>query len=602
MSKKSKNVFFHVYRRFRRKESKLSDSAKTQIRTCLKSLEDALLASDKEASKRHALRAKQLYDEHLRKKGLEQFIDLIVGLAVALAVAVVVRQIWFELYEIPTGSMRPTLKEQDRLIVSKTNFGLNIPLMANHAYFDPTLVQRYGIVTLTSENMDIADADTRYFYIFPGKKQFVKRMIGKPGDILYFYGGDIYGIDANGQDISAEFRDPQLALIDHIPFLRFEGQLSYPVGATGGIYPKAVIHQMGQPIAVLNGTNDGKFLSLASIHDNQFPLPESYSALWGIGNYAMARLLTKEEAIAEGVAPATQAKLFLELSHHPRLGRLELTSDISGKLRPGFRYEISLLPLNDQDIKTLFSNLYTARFSVKSGLISRYSVGGHEAMPLQLVPRISDVPDGLYEFYYGKAYQIGWQGLATELPNSHPIYQQTPERLLLWFNLGLDFNNLYKPSSRVNIRPNRYAYFRDGDLFVMGQPLWKKGDTSLAAFEQQEQKHAKDYIPFVDCGPPNHAMIQQLGLKIPEKSYLVLGDNHAMSGDSRVFGFVPEDNLRGAPSFIFWPAGSRWGIPNQPPYPWFTLPNISIWVLFLIVCAIWRWIHVRRMKLPVPGL
>jgi signal peptidase I len=245
--------------------------------------------------------------------------------------------------------------------------------------------------------------------------------------------------------------------------------------------------------------------------------------------------------------------------------------------------------LNEEDIQTLFDHLYTARFRVKDGMLTRYSIEGDMAMPAQLVPKIAKMPDGMYEFYYGKAYKIGWEGIATELPQDHPIYERTPERLQLWFNLGIDFNNLYKPSYRIDLKPNRYAYFRDGDLYVMGGPLWKKGNPKIALVE-------KGAAPFFDAGRPSRETIERYGLKLPEKQYLVLGDNHAMSGDSRVFGFVPEGNLRGAPSFLFWPYGSRWGIPNQPPYPWITVPNITIWGLFLATMVIWWAIRRYRWK------
>ncbi len=603
MTKKAKQIFFHVYRRFKRKETSLNEQARTELRSCLKSFEEAILSSNRADCERLATRAKQLAAQYMPKGFFKQTLDFVIGLAFALVIAVIVRQVWFEFYEIPTGSMRPTLKEQDRLVVSKTSFGINIPLRPDHAYFSEELVKRNGIMTLTSDKMDIADADTRYFYLFPGKKQFVKRMIGKPGDCLYFYGGQIYGIDANSEDISSELQQPQLELIDHIPFLRLEGQLTFPIGPTGGVYPKAVIHQMGQPIALLEGEK-GKLLSLASIHDEQSPLPTTYGELWGIDNFAMARLLTKEEAIADGAPPSQEAVLYLELTHHPRLDRLELVRDLQGRLRPGFRYEISLLPLDQASIETLFSHLYTARFRVKNGLVTRYSIEGTEPMPLQLIPRISDVADGLYEFYYGKAYKIGWQGIATELPANHPLYLKTAERLLLWFNLGLEFNNLYKPSSRLPLKPHRYAYFRNGDLFVMGQSLWKKGDAQLSSFIEKETSLATkgNYLPFIDQGPPSLETIKSFGLKIPPQRYLVLGDNHAMSGDSRLFGFVPEGNLRGAPNFIFWPYGHRWGSPNQPPYPWLTLPNIVVWVLFLLIIGIWRQVHLQRTKLPVKDL
>ena len=57
------------------------------------------------------------------------------------------------------------------------------------------------------------------FILFPGKKQFIKRMIAKPGDTLYFYGGEIYGIDAKGRELK-ELRDPEwMQKLEHIPFI-----------------------------------------------------------------------------------------------------------------------------------------------------------------------------------------------------------------------------------------------------------------------------------------------------------------------------------------------------------------------------------------------
>ncbi len=82
--------------------------------------------------------------------------------------------------------------------------------------------------------------------------------------------------------------------------------------------------------------------------------------------------------------------------------------------------------------------------------------------------------------------------------------------------------------------------------------------------------------------------------------YLVLGDNHAMSADSREFGFVPESNLRGSPDCIFWPPGPRFGVPNQPPYPFVNLPRSIVWSLSAL-CIAGGWIYWRkRNRLPLP--
>jgi signal peptidase I len=147
--------------------------------------------------------------------------------------------------------------------------------------------------------------------------------------------------------------------------------------------------------------------------------------------------------------------------------------------------------------------------------------------------------------------------------------------------------------------PARYAYFREGDLYVMGAPILKKDDATLIAFNAQEaQKTAlspphRPYLPFKDYGPPmkegviDKEFLQTFGLQIPDKMYLALGDNYASSSDSRDFGFVPEENLRGGPTLIVWPPGPRWGLPAQPSHPLFTVPVITVWSLLIIITAVY---------------
>ena len=42
-------------------------------------------------------------------------------------------------------------------------------------------------------------------------------------------------------------------------------------------------------------------------------------------------------------------------------------------------------------------------------------------------------------------------------------------------------------------------------------------------------------------------------IKVPEKSFYVLGDNSASSRDSRYWGFVPQKNVIGKALFTYWP-------------------------------------------------
>ncbi|MBI4549705.1 MAG: signal peptidase I, partial [Candidatus Omnitrophica bacterium] len=42
-------------------------------------------------------------------------------------------------------------------------------------------------------------------------------------------------------------------------------------------------------------------------------------------------------------------------------------------------------------------------------------------------------------------------------------------------------------------------------------------------------------------------------IEVPEDMFFVLGDNSAQSSDSRNWGFVPKDNLKGRAVLIYWP-------------------------------------------------
>ncbi|MFN4174114.1 MAG: signal peptidase I, partial [Parachlamydiaceae bacterium] len=133
-------------------------------------------------------RAKTLFPKPFLRKVLEGTL----GLAVALVLATIVRQMWFEPMQIPTGSMRPTFKENDLLTVTKTPYGINIPLVTDHFYFNDQYVQRGSSLIFSGDKLDLPDVETTFLYVFPYTKRYVKRLIGKPGDTLYFYGGSIY--------------------------------------------------------------------------------------------------------------------------------------------------------------------------------------------------------------------------------------------------------------------------------------------------------------------------------------------------------------------------------------------------------------------------
>ncbi|HEU5381808.1 MAG TPA: signal peptidase I [Ktedonobacteraceae bacterium] len=55
--------------------------------------------------------------------------------------------------------------------------------------------------------------------------------------------------------------------------------------------------------------------------------------------------------------------------------------------------------------------------------------------------------------------------------------------------------------------------------------------------------------------PPGTRAIKNL--EIPANQYFVLGDNRAVSSDSRIWGFVPKQNIIGRAAFVYWPLGQN---------------------------------------------
>src|ERR1700742_26310 len=137
--RKCKHILRHTYHLFQKKKSKMPFEAHSLMQQALVSLEKEVMHENQEKADELAKQIESLSAIHLKKSGWDSIRELLFSLTFALVVAVVVRQIWFEFYEIPSGSMRPTFKEQDRLVVSKTDFGINIPLRPAEFYFDPDI-------------------------------------------------------------------------------------------------------------------------------------------------------------------------------------------------------------------------------------------------------------------------------------------------------------------------------------------------------------------------------------------------------------------------------------------------------------------------------
>jgi len=601
--RKCRSVFKEGCSRYKRLKKRLETPVFQEYEEHLLSLDKAL-QEDKEEQ---CIKEAQWLQKFLQKKGkkspLEHSLEFVFALSLAILIAFFARGLWFEFYDIPTGSMRPTFKEHDYVLVQKSAFGVNTPLQTSHLYFDRNLLQRGSMVVFTVDGLDIEDPDTTYFMLFPGKKRYVKRCIGLPGDTLYFYGGRLHGIDKNGNEITEFQQSPFFTHREYIPFISFEGKQENSLHKN---QMEVLFKQMNQPVGKL-ALSDLGYLQPKKQEEHRWIDDNDFLHRWGMKNYSMCRIIEAEDlpqkAIDLGYEDET-VDAYLEIRHSATLPVLPMQMDEERQLHTShfvssyLKTEYSWIPLTEPLLQKLHKSLYTSRLVVRNGSIYRYSF--EEKQPRgKGVFLSSDIPDGTYEFFDGVAYKINGYNGTKPLEKSHPIYPTNWEMTKALFNGGIEPAPLFNPTPSQSAKmiptlfPPRYAYFKSGDLFIMNQPLLHKNDSELESFINLE-KLRKDrdnlYTSFLDNGRPSIELIKEKGLHIPENHYLVLGDNHAGSADGRVFGFVPEKNMQGIPVAILWPPSSRWGIVSQPFPPFFSFANVVvslIALIFIVVFSMW---------------
>jgi len=166
----------------KRGEKKLAAEHAESVRTALGALDEAI----REGLERGELSirandASDLVDKHLafaRKGRIREYTE---SIGIAVFVALLLRSFLIEAFQIPTGSMEPTLLVGDHLFVSKYAYGIRVPMTTN--YLTRWATPERGDIIVFEFPIEEVQTQVDIGVITRRLEQYHDRNGGYPGDL-----------------------------------------------------------------------------------------------------------------------------------------------------------------------------------------------------------------------------------------------------------------------------------------------------------------------------------------------------------------------------------------------------------------------------------
>jgi signal peptidase I len=140
-----------------------------------------------------------------KKPFVRSAVELVVIVAVALGLALAIQAFLVKPYEIPSGSMLPTLRINQRVLVDRIGTHFTTPKIGNILVFHPPASESCANPD-QGENQAGQQSSTACDAVQskPSTQTYIKRVVGLPGDRLSIRGGHVFRDGKREQDSFTE--------------------------------------------------------------------------------------------------------------------------------------------------------------------------------------------------------------------------------------------------------------------------------------------------------------------------------------------------------------------------------------------------------------
>jgi signal peptidase I len=163
------------------------------------------------------------------KSTKRSLLELAAIAAIAVMFALGIQAYLVKPYKIPSGSMEPTLKVGQRILVNRIGLSLNGPHVGEVVVFHPPLYARAQTCGPKQYVVTPNGAPCDQTYSKESSETFVKRVVAGPGDVIYISEGHVYRKAAGTSRFIRE-RDPYIAPCGGVRECDFPKPIKIPPG------------------------------------------------------------------------------------------------------------------------------------------------------------------------------------------------------------------------------------------------------------------------------------------------------------------------------------------------------------------------------------